>query len=463
MAKLGFTRGRTGRRPQSGGFSSIEEMKWNPGETNRLFIPLREDKDGNKEVILFGSTIHRLTPDVSRERLGEALIGFPKKNGGTYSPFEIRCTHPYNQLDQDDAVKFAEKGEMCVLCEYERYQRNRQFDALKQEFGTEENDYEDGGDNFKELTNKEKREFYSNHPIDIEAPYFTKVNKETGETYTEQVRQMYLLVMEMDVTERIVEREVKGKLRKRRLRELNKNEDGTFKVTPKFLKVSASRMDKIKNAIDTAVSMEQLDEEHLSPYIENEGTELEEEVLVGWVDLEFSFPEGERMTSAKDVKVTAVPEKLSFLINEKELRGQVEEKIDKVADEAYQTFSKVYKNLNAFSRDEMLSLLTPSAKEEFYELRKQYRTDKTEEHEKEVYKTILDRVNNNSSDDSKEDTDEKKEEKPKKETKEKKETKTKTKAKTKKVKPKEEELVEEDSEDDELDESADFDDDDLFN
>src|SRR5699024_7167274 len=125
--------------PRQGGGSKVDLFKFKTGFKHRLVFPLYEDEDGNKQLILFGETYHKIAHP--------SFMKLPKR-GGTYPTFSFRCSHPYSQQNQDDALKIAEKREMCPLCEYENLQNQRRLAVMEEEIGFEE---------FKELTKAEKK------------------------------------------------------------------------------------------------------------------------------------------------------------------------------------------------------------------------------------------------------------------------------------------------------------------
>src|SRR5690625_820195 len=449
MSQIGFSQARTGRRASTGGnFSGISQMTFTPGKRNRLILPLRQDEDGNAQIVLFGETIHRLN--------APSTIQLPKRKGGHYSPYTFRCTHPYSQQSYDKSVKLAERKEMCVLCEYERLHNQRRMGLMEEEYGSFEE--------FKKLDNKDKKAFFQRHEIPVERSYFDKEDAD-GETYRAQTTEMYLLAMEIETEEKIKKVKVKstGKIREIPETVPAVDDEGNIKYKPVFHRVSGKRLDDFKDAVDNGIQAGTLSFESLTPYIENEGTDFEEEVNIGWVDFEMAYPDKDRMESARDVKISAMPESKSVLISNPEIQEQIEEKMDEHYKNATETFSKLFKHLKGYKRDEIMSLLSPDAKAEFLQLREEFRTEEDEEFEQGIYDSILNREGS-TDEDSKEQADNKEESssKEEKETKKSKTTKETKKEETKKEETKKEETKEEETTEDELDDTDEFDEDELF-
>lgn len=447
MSQIGFSQARTGRRARSGGnFGSIGQMEFEPGKRNRIFFPLRKDEEGNQSLILFGETIHRFND--------HTVIQIPKRKSGYYNPYTFRCTHPYSQQTHDKAVELAERKEMCVLCEYQRLHNSKRLEIMKQEFGTEENDYEDGFDNFKELDKKEKKAFFKQYEIPVEPSFFEKEN-EDGETFRSNTAEMYLLAIQIETEEKVkkVKSKKTGKVREVSVTEPLLDDEGNVKFKPVFYRVSGKKLNTFKNAVDNAIESDVLSLDDLTPYIENEGTDYEEEVLIGWVDFDLNYPKGDKMESGRDVNITATKSDKSIFTTHPEIREQIEGKIEGYYKDAVETFSKLFKHLKAYTRDEFMTMLSPEAKAEFLQLREEYRTEEDDKFEQEIYENVL----NGGSDD--EDSDTKQEEKTKSE--------SKKESKPKKVtKSKKEEKPTEDSSgevnDDKLDSDDDIDEDELF-
>lgn len=444
MARIGFSQARTGRRARKGNnFDGVENLRFTPGKSNRLILPLKKDEDGSLGLVLFAQTIHRLNRP--------SIIEIPRKEGKPYNPYTFRCTHPYSQQTQDDAVKIAKREEMCVLCELENLQNRRRLDIMKEEFGTEEKDFEDGFENFKALTNKEKKAFFETNALDVEKPYYEKEDAD-GEKFNAQTTEMYVLAMELETEEKIVKRKSKktGRTRKAKVSTIVLGDNGLPEYKAVLMKVSGQKLMDFKQAVDTAIEGDTLSYDHTFPYIENPDTEFEEEVLVGWVDFKLDYPEGSRMESARNMKISAMPETKSVLLKHPDLKEEIEKEMDTYYKNAANTFNLFYKHLRMYKREEVLALLEPKTKAEFLQLREEYRNEKDDEFEQQTYEKVLE---TNESDDEEKDSEQ---------TEGKKETTKKSTNKSSKSKEKEDEVKDEtddeDSDEDLLEDDIDIDD-----
>lgn len=462
MSRALFSQARTGRRATTSNFTNVDVLEWEVGKSNRVVIPLYTDSEGREGPVLFGQTIHKLDMGVMQ---------LPKKNGGTYSTYVFRCSHPYSQLNFDDAQKIAESEEMCVLCEYERLQNTRRMALMEKEYGTKEKNYEDWGENFKALKNAEKKAFFQEHPISVEKSYYTQ-EVEDGDDYNVSTTEMYMLVYDIEVEETSRKMRLKsGKTRTIKENQPVKDADGKVKYKPALLKVSQQRLNNFKDAIENELASETISYDNLHTIIENEGTEFEEEVNLGWIDFELKYPAKEgstaRMDSARDMSIHATVDSKSILLNNEGLLEDMQDEIEKDYKAAKSSFDNVYKNLQLYTRKEQLALLSKDARGEFEQLREEYRTKDDEAFEQEIYDKVLNAGKTDKDDvdeevvedveDDTEEVEEIEEKTAKKKAAKKKPATRKTATKKKKPVKKKEEV-----EEDELDEDIEFDEDELF-
>src|SRR5699024_2431041 len=242
MSRIGFSQAITGRRgrgiPRSGGNGRVEAFRFDEGGRHRMIIPTYVDENGEEQIIVFGETIHRVSGGV---------IKIPTKKG-KQTTYTFRCSHPYSQQSHDDAVKIAERREMCPLCELENLQNQARLKIMEEEIGFEE---------FKKLKNKEKKAFYNNNPLDVERSYYKKDIE--GEEETVQTREMYILALEVKTEE--VERKQKNKKtgKVRKYKDVKPVvTDGKVEYQPTLFKVSGSKMNELKTAVDNALETETL-------------------------------------------------------------------------------------------------------------------------------------------------------------------------------------------------------------
>src|SRR5699024_1010470 len=320
MSRIGFSQAITGRRgrgvPRTGG-NSVEAFRFEEGGRHRIVVPTYEDENGDRHVVVFGETVHRLSGGV---------IQIPTKKGKK-TTYSFRCSHPYSQQSHEDAVTIAERREMCPLCELENLQNQERLEIMDEEIGFEE---------FKELKSKEKKAFYNNHPLDVERSYYKK--EIDGEEETVQTREMYILVLEIKTEE--VTREQKSKKTGKTYKYSDVKPvvtDGKVEYQPALFKISGSKMNELKSVVDNAIEAGTLDIDNLHTIIENEGTEFEEEVNVTWVDFQFKYPDkdGDRMSSAREMTVTVMPDDKSVVVNNEGFIEQVSEKMSSLYKDAH--------------------------------------------------------------------------------------------------------------------------------
>lgn len=482
MTKMNFIQASTGARGSGRTPFKVRPFNFETGKDHRLVIPLRTNEDGSQEIVIFGETIHSFN--------GKGFVQIPKAKGGTYTTFTYRCTHPYSQQSQKDAVHLAEKEEFCPLCEMHNYENNELYAKMNEEYG-------DHG--FKDLTTKEQRAFYEENALRVEPSYRRKTSDD-GEDESYLTTEMYMLALEIITEEKT--REIKNK-KTGKTRDIVDNvpvvEDGKVKYEPVLYKVTMKRLNELKNAVDDKIEDGTIALENVHSFIENEGTDNEEEISIGWVDFQLSYPDvSSRMDSARDMKLSAVNDDKSAVVKNEGFVEEVEAQMDKYYDDAYKMYKAFYKHLQMRSREDILEMFIPEVKGVFDQLREEYRTEKDEEFEKSVFENVLSTGDGSSkaddsedeSDDTETDADadgedvvvdeevdveEEEEEKPekkatkkkattKKDTKKKDTKKTETKKKdTKKKETKKEEEPIEDVSDEDLDEDLDIDPDDLFN
>lgn len=411
MSRVSFSGARTGRRaPSRGGM--LKTLEYKVGERKRIVFPIY---DGG--LVLYAKPYH---PVLNKS------VHLAKSNGsGTYPVNKIRCMHPYAQTNPEDSLNVAKSGEICLFCDLSKYENRRQWKTINDEFGD---------DGFSQLTKKEMKAYFDELAEEdtVEPSYYQEEN-EDGEKESRTLLDIYILALEIQLDK-------KGKP--------VLDDNGIAKYEPIVMPASKSRLAKFKQGVDDAVASGSLDEDRLYPFIENEGTDAEEEVLIGFVDFLVNFPqEKDKMTSGRNMTATPVSESLSVisddLIEDFESKGEALEK------QASTLVNNFYVNLKPHTREEALEMLDGGA-EYFEELESEYRFDgKTEdgkvipsddERDEEIITKVLENLSGNDSDED-EDAEE---DKPKK----------KDKSKTKDKKKARKEVVEDEDEDDEDEEEV---------
>lgn len=381
MGRMTFSKARTGKGV-SGGGGMLQTLKWNIGDRLRLVFPVTEDG-----LIIFAKPYHPV--------LNKSVRLLKSDGSGTYPVNKIRCMHPFSQTNHKEGLKAAKSGEICLFCDLAKYESRRLWAEIEEEFG------EDG---FKELSKEEMKEYFEEAKEEdtVEASYYKSTDSE-GNSQNITHYDMYILALQLTVKN--------GKVVK---------ENGIAKYTPIVMPVSMSRLSKFKDGVDNALVAGTLSEEMLHPYIENEGTDLEEEVKIGFVDFMVNFPEAsDKMTSGRNMSAQPVSEKLSAISDE--LVAHFEENADEIVKKADTLVNNFYVNLKPHTREEALDMID---KDEGYfeELEEEYRYHESREgrngneipSDDDNDASIIQRVLDQNSDTEDEDEEDEEEKKPRK-------------------------------------------------
>lgn len=326
----------------------LEIMGFEIGERKRIVIPVF-----NGEIALFAKPYHKVVNE---------SIEFVSKNGKPYNVFQVRCTHPYSQVTQEDSIAEARKHEICAFCDLSKYEGRRVWDIINKEYG----------DTFKDLEKSEQREVFKKiEALATVEPSYYQTKDEDGNTVNATQMEIYMLVLEI---------EMDGK-------KPVLDNNGIPKYKPVVMKASKSRLDKFKNGVDDAVESGSLDEDMLYTYIENEGTDDAEKVSVGWVDFNVNFPnKPDKKESGKDMSATPVAEKLSVITED--FINAVTENGDALVKSAKSTVDNMLKNFRSHTREEAIGWIKDqtvdgkvvSGEEYFKLLEAEYRFAGDDEH-----------------------------------------------------------------------------------
>src|SRR5699024_6934951 len=98
----------------------------------------------------------------------------------------------------------------------------------------------------------------------------------------------------------------------------------------------------------------------------------------------------------------------SVVVNNENFIEQVEENLDKYYKDAYKVYKAFYKHLALYNREDIIGVFKEDKRNEFLQLREEFRTEKDEEFEQSVYENVLN--TDNGSNDNTSDDDEEEEE-----------------------------------------------------
>ncbi|KTF59771.1 MULTISPECIES: hypothetical protein [Bacillus amyloliquefaciens group] len=428
MSRISFSGARTGRRGNGGGFEGIQSLKFDIGEKKRLIFPTFTEEDGSTGLLMFAEPYHPITAGV---------VSLVSKQGNKWSPYKIRCMHPFSQTDPDVARDVAAKKQRCPFCELASMEFKHTYAEMEERYG----------DGFSELDKKEQKAFYEEMDglHKVSASYYKKEDAE-GNSYNVTTLDIFVLALELKLTKEA------GKGGRTKWVPILDEETGLPKYDPILVPMSPARLNKFKNAADAAFNSETLDyDKHAYPFTENEGTEDEEEVLVGWVDFSVIFPQSEhKMQSGKDMTVTAMAPKLSVV--SKELINEVHAKAKDLKEKAKKAFEATNVALRPFTPEEAINMMADQG--EYYEqmLEEFGNPEEDDKYWEDVFAKILNGSKAVSVDDSdSEEDDDEGESKPRKK------SKNENKKLVKKSSKKPIKKVVEDDEDDEEDFEMDFD------
>lgn len=319
MSRVSFNTVRSGRKPRGGNseFKTLEQLKYENGDSKRVVFPI---VDGG--LVIFAQPFHKVL---------NSSVALAKANGeGTYEVHKIRCTHPYSQLADKDQKAVVETGEMCLFCNLAKYEDRKMWAMVAEQFG----------DDFKNLSKKEKKDFFDEYEKmrTVEASYYRKKNEETGDNETKTHFDMYILALEITLDGGNV-----------------KKIDGKAEYKPIIMPISAQRLEKFKTAVDDAISSGTLDEEILRPYKDGE-----EKVLIGWVDFRMAFPRSNtKMESGRNMTVTPMSARLSVV--DDAFIGKFEDEQEEILKQAENTVNGLYKFLKVHNHEQAKETLVKGA------------------------------------------------------------------------------------------------------
>lgn len=335
MSRVSFSSARTGKRQGGKGGNMLKTLEYKMGERKRLVFPIYQGG-----LILFAKPYHPVK---------KGALELVKSNGsGKYAINKVRCMHPYSQTTPEESLKAAKSGEICIFCDIAKYESRRQWETIREEFG------ENG---FSELSKKEMKAYFEEmeESQTVETSYY-KEEDEEGNKDNRTLMDIFILALEIQLDK-------KGKPLL--------DDKGLAKYEPLIMPASKSRLSKFKQGVDDAIASGTLEEDRLHGFIENEGTEAEEEVLIGYVDFLVSFPkEADKMTSGRNMTATPVSESNSVDIDE--LIEDFEKKAEEMVKSAENLVNNFYVNLKPHTRESGLEMLVQGA-EYFEELEEEYR------------------------------------------------------------------------------------------
>lgn len=314
MSRISYAGARTGRRARTGTTGLIGTFEYEMGDRKRMIFPLIDES-----LVLLAKPYHPV------ETRGSIVL--PKSNGqGHYAVDKVRCTHPYSQTSYEEGYKLAKTGDYCLFCQVALYEERQKWEELRKLYTKEE---------FATLSKEDKKavfkEITAGHTVS--SSYYT-VTDADGNSYNSTHMDIYILALDLSVDPRgeVIMETVNGVT--------------VPKFQPVLMPASKARLDKFKVAVDNSIMSGMLNRDMLHPYVEHPGTEMEEEVQIGWVDFLVTFPvKPHKMESGKDMGVMPMAQGGSVI--SAEFIEYFNQKAKIYETEAEKTFDRLYVNLQA--------------------------------------------------------------------------------------------------------------------
>lgn len=262
--------------------TGVSFHKYDIGQRQRVVIPMFKFEDGSTGPLIIKEPVHNV--------IKRGAIKIKKADGGEMLATNIRCTHPYHQVDDAARQKAIDSQEYCVFDEFIELQKARKYAIIDERYGS----YDD----FKVLSKEERTAFWKEMEADeiIKECYSKKAD---GTKHYNMTIQILLYQFE---TETVTEKTARG-INKTTTKVLL-DEEGNPKFSPVLFNLSPQRQKKFEDAANTAYEKGFITDEMIHPL--TEGEDDENPSLIGWVDFELNFPEADtKMESGKNLSITA--------------------------------------------------------------------------------------------------------------------------------------------------------------
>lgn len=343
-----------------GGFQNVVEKftfdSTKSAQKVKLIIPSVED-----QPLLYELPFHTLNTRAENK----ALL-MPKKDGGTYTPFEFACIHhavqrPGAKKDELKRLK-EEEGKSCPLCDIYYAERRKFYSYLETEHP-----------NFDTYDKNQKRNVYKTFEDEQQSVYpaFEMVN---GEFRVNAKRRLVVAVLD----------------------------DNTSNYTLKYMDVSLARLEAIQSAIAQAAETGTYPENRLDSFKNAEG---ETEYNITGVELLFTYPKGSKMEAGRNLSIGVIAPSKSRTADEdsevlKKINDEVAEKleaIDKQIENDYhlkeRTHDEIMEFINKDYYNELMAQYPPKPYvegEDKKETKDTKTTKKTKKAETEVVEDVED-------------------------------------------------------------------------
>lgn len=298
-----------------GGFQNVVEKftfdSTKSAQKVKIVIPSVED-----QPLLYELPFHTLNTRAENK----ALL-MPKKDGGTYTPFEFACIHhavhrPGEKKDELKRLK-EEEGKSCPLCDIYYAERRKFYSYLESEHP-----------NFDTYDKNQKRNVYKTFEEEQQSvfPAFEMVN---GEFRVNAKRRLVVAVLE----------------------------DNTSNYTLKYMDVSLARLEAIQSAIAQAAETGIYPEERLDSFKNADG---ETEYNITGVELLFTYPKGSKMEAGRNLSIGVIAPAKSRTAEEdspllKKVNDEVAEKleaIDKQIENDYHLKERTHEEVMSFINED---------------------------------------------------------------------------------------------------------------
>lgn len=343
--------GRSGRQTAAKReYTGLRMHSYDPGTEQKVVVPLFEQK-GTLAPVIVSAPIHKVG--------SVGALEMKRKDGSTYPIYSVRSNHPFSQGDAEVARELAERGEVCVFHELHELQRTKMWKDINDKFGE---DLKDLPEETRKEINNEVRKSENNF---IVKPSYLKAR---GDYPARNVTETYILLFVFD-TETTVQKNKLGI--EKEVQTVLLDDKGLPKYSPVLFSLSSERGLKFENAVNNAIDSEIVSEDDLHPYVEFEGTEDEQQILIGWLDFTLKFPNGTKMESGRDMSII-VPARAQRAVTQELIDSlQATDEGKKVVEQVH-TFFNNRPNVKVRTRAEQLELMTAPTLKLYNDLREEF-------------------------------------------------------------------------------------------
>lgn len=299
-----------------GDFFKIEEVKFDSSKKDdkkHILLPL----DENGEVILWEQPFHRIRP-TNKTPNGRGVVELPKRDGGSFTPYEFGCTHRVTERDRDVQAQMKEDNHVCILCDIKNHETRKIWGIINETYP-----------DFNSKTGKQKNEIFvqvDGEVRTLEEAWEFRKDEDGGNTlYINKHNKV--LVAELE-------------------------EDGSFEL--KVWKLSDSRLKRLNETLAESVDTGVFPEDQTSVLSDVNG-----EVVynVGGVQFLVKYPKNASKSQAgRDATFSIVGPNKSLVIQDPSLLEKINEEAQAIINDVEKYVENDF-SLRARTEEEVLELI----------------------------------------------------------------------------------------------------------